>query len=535
MQNKLIIGLPSLVFLQSFTVFPEYFISISIIYVLIVVVLIAYNVYGLMLQKAVSECIALMLLMACYLMLNDDLIALNFSILNGSIINDYLAFFTKFIVCFSSALYFLIIANSLQEQKLTSFEYLLITLFAVLGLILLCSSNDLITAYLAIELYSLACYLIASFKKVSSYSVESGIKYFITGAVSSAFFLLGSSFIYGLTGSVNFSDYFDLFECSVFYQFPYYLVDFGDNLADLAWIIWWVMTHELPELFNYSFIEIGLSLILFSLFIKLALAPFHLWSLDVYEGSPTSATFFFAVIGKLSIFVLLVRLCYTSFFSLQDSWQFYSLWVGVFSIFVGSFGGLKQRKLKTLLAYSSTSHMGYVLVAFSTSTHTGIQMLFFYLIVYILAGLITWFIVLSLRLKKKDKSNKYNKELGDLASLRKSNSTLAFSFALTMFSIAGIPPVIGFLAKMSIFLSVVGISFYFIALISVLFSVVSTFYYIRVIKVLYFESTLAGKLYYPINNNKVLLLSVLVFLLIFLFINPTLLYLLNYKVILSLI
>jgi len=535
MQNKLSVGLSSLVLLQSFTVFPEYFISVSLLYVLIVVVLITYNVYGLMLQKAVSECMALILLMACYLIINDDLIALNFSIFNSSIINDYFAFLTKFVICFSSAIYFLIIANSLKEQRLTSFEYLFITLFAVLGFMLLCSSNDLLTAYLAIELSSLSCYLLASFKKTSSYSVEGGIKYFITGAVSSAFFLLGSSFIYGLTGSINFSDFFDLFECSCFYQFPYHMVDFGDNVAELAWHIWWVMTHDLPELFDYSFLEVGLSLILFSLFIKLALAPFHLWSLDVYEGSPTSATFFFAVIGKLSIFVLLVRLCYVSFFSLNNCWQFYSIWIGIFSIFVGSFGGLKQRKLKTLLAYSSTSHMGYMLVAFSSSTYIGIQMLFFYFIIYIMAGLCTWFIILSLRLRKKGLNSKYNKELGDLVLLRKSNSALAFSFALTMFSIAGIPPMIGFLAKMSVFLSIVGISFYFVALASILFSVVSTFYYIRVIKVLYFENVLVGKLYYPINNNKILILSVLVFLLIFLFINPTLLYLLNYKIILSLI
>ena len=195
MQNELMtnIGLSSVVSLQYFTLFPEYFIGVSIIYVLIVVVLITYNVYGLMLQKAVSECMALTLFMACYLIINDDLIMHLFS-LNNTILNDDFSFFAKFTVCFSSAIYFLIIANSLKEQKLTSFEYLLLTLFSVLGLMLLCSSNDLLTAYLAIELASLSCYLLASFKKTSSYSVESGVKYFITGAVSSAFFLLDVDF-----------------------------------------------------------------------------------------------------------------------------------------------------------------------------------------------------------------------------------------------------------------------------------------------------------------------------------------------------
>lgn len=520
MEKKLVIGLPSLVSLQFFTVFPEYFVSVSILYVLIVVALITYNVYGLMLQKAMSECMALILFMACYLIVNDDLIALNFSSFNHSIINDYFGFFTKFVICFFSAIYFFIIADTLKEQKLTSFEYLLVILFAVLGLMLMCSSNDLLTAYLAIELSSLAFYILASFKKTSSYSVESGIKYFITGAVSSAFFLLGSSFIYGSAGSINFSHFFDLFECSFFYEFPY-------NTARES--------VGLTELFDYNFIELGLTLILFSLFIKLALAPFHLWSLDVYEGSPTSSTVFFAVIAKLSLFVLLVRLCYFSFFSLKSCWQFYSLWIGVFSIFVGSFGGLKQRRLKTLLAYSSTSHMGYALISFSTSTYVGVQMLLFYMVIYMLSGLCMWSIVLSLRLKKKNFAAKYNKELGDLALLRKSNSSLAFALALTMFSIAGIPPMIGFLAKMSVFLSVVGISFYFVALISILFSVVSTFYYIRIIKVLYFENLLVGKLYYSIETSKTIVLSALIFSLIFLFLNPTILYLFSYKVTLSLV
>lgn len=538
MQNELLnMGLFNVVSLQSFTIFPEYFIGVSIIYILIVIVLVTYNVYGLMLQKAVSECIALIMFMACFLLINDDLIAVNLLTFNNAILNDYFSFFTKFVVCFSSAIYFLVIANSLKDQKLTSFEYLLLILFSVLGLILMCSSNDLLIVYLSIELASLSCYLLASFKKTSSYSVEGGIKYFITGAVSSAFFLLGSSFIYGITGSINFYDFFDLFNRRfIFDHFPAYMV-IGDTMANdsiAIWLIPFFKKYKLIQIFDYSFVELGLTLILFSLFIKLALAPFHLWSLDVYEGSPTSAAFFFAVIGKLSIFVLLVRLCYTSFYSLKDCWQFYSIWIGVFSIFVGSFGGLKQRKLKTLLAYSSTSHMGYVLLAFSTVTYIGIQMLFFYLILYIIAGLCTWAIILFLRLKKKGLGNKYNKELGDLVLLRKSNPALAFAFALTMFSIAGIPPMVGFLAKMSVFLSVVGISFYVVALLSILFSVVSTFYYIRIIKILYFENILVGKLYYSIDDNKTLILSLLVFSLIFLFLNPTFLYLLNYKTILFL-
>ena len=528
----------SIISLQSFTVFTEYFIALSIIYILIVVTLITYNSNGLLLQKAISECMALILFMSCYLMVNDDLISLNFLSFNHSIINDYFAFFTKFLLCFFSAVYFLFMADSLKEQKLTSFEYLIVILFAILGLVLMCCSYDLLVTYLAIELSSLAFYILASFKKTSSYSTESGIKYFITGAVSSAFFLLGSSFIYGISGSINFYDFYDLFGMDIFYVFPFRLTDWIDT--NLVLYIWYLIKEDkgdfdLPLLFDFSFIELGLTLILFSLFIKLALAPFHLWSLDVYEGSPTSSTIFFAVITKLSIFVVLVRLCYTSFFSLKDCWQFYSLWVGIFSIFVGSFGGLKQRKLKTLLAYSSTSHMGYSLIAIGTATYLGVQMLLFYLVIYMISGLCIWSIFLFLRLKKKGDTYKYNKELGDLVLLRKSNLPMSFALSLTMFSIAGIPPMVGFMAKLGVFLPLIWESFYFIALAGVLFSVVSTFYYIRIIKVLYFENLLIGKLYHPITSEKTIILSILILSLIFFFVNPTLLYLFCYKIVFSLI
>jgi NADH-quinone oxidoreductase subunit N len=283
--------------------------------------------------------------------------------------------------------------------------------------------------------------------------------------------------------------------------------------------------------FDFSFIEIGLALIIFSMCIKLAAAPFHLWSLDVYEGSPTSSSFFFAAITKLSIFVLLIRICFLNFHSAFVYWQFYFFWIGVFSVFVGSFGGLQQRRLKTLLAYSSVTNMGYALLALGTSTVIGIQMLFFHIIIYMISGLCTWSILIFLRLRKKSSSNKYNKELSDLALLRKSNPALAIAFSLTMFSIAGIPPMVGFLAKMGIFLSIINIYFYAFAVFSAVFSVIATVYYIRVIKVVYFENLLVGKLYYPINSSNTIVLSFLIFLLLLLFINPSIIFIWSHKLI----
>lgn len=203
-----------MIVLHFFTLFSEYFLSISIIYVLIISVIITGNVYNCLLQNVFSNCIALILSMTGYLIFNDDLLTSNFLNFNSSITNDYFGYFTKIIICFFSVNYFIIIANFLNEQKLISFEYLLLTLFAIFAFLLMCCSNDLITAYLAIELSAFSLYMLACFKKTSNFSIDSGIKYFVTGAISSTFYLLGSSFIYGFTGSVNFADFHDLCDCS---------------------------------------------------------------------------------------------------------------------------------------------------------------------------------------------------------------------------------------------------------------------------------------------------------------------------------
>lgn len=524
-------GLTSVILLQSFTVFPEYFISISAIYVLIVIVIITYNVYGLLIHKALSECLALILLMACYLILNDhDVLISNTLSFHNSIINDYLAYLSKFVISLFTAFYFLLISSSLKEQKLTSFEYLLIILLSTLGLLLMCSSGDLLTAYLSIELSSLALYILAAFRKTSTYSIESGLKYFITGAVSSGFFLLGSSFLYLNSGSIYFNDFVALFTAKWGY-YPNMLEEDLEQFLELTIMILkhFKLEHEIwrpwyigSDLVDFSFIEIGLAFIFFSLLIKIACAPFHLWSLDVYEGSPTSSSFFFAAITKLSIFILLIRLTHTCFIYSCTKWYLYFIIIGVLSIFVGSFGGLKQRKVKTLLAYSSITNMGYALVALGTIKNIALQMLFFHLIIYMISGLCTWSIILLLRLKTKKNDNKYSKELGDLALLRKSNPALAFAFSLTMFSIAGIPPLVGFLPKMFIFLSALTKWYVIVIIASAILSVIATFYYIRIIKVVYFENLLVGKLYYPINTNITLIISCLIFSLLFLFFNSNL-------------
>jgi NADH:ubiquinone oxidoreductase subunit 2 (subunit N) len=621
---------------------------------------------------------SLFIILAMFLLLNEDLLVANSLISNNFIINDYLSFATKLVIFITSAAFLLIINISFRDEPIqNNFEYVILITISVLGLLLLCSSNDLITAYLSIELHSIAFYIMSAFKRSSSYSIESGLKYFIIGALSSAFFLFGSSILYGCMGSLNFDDlrlFFSLIALStetstsgndsltlisfnniltpsivssilsygtvfgesfqvklpqlysttpdnlidwcylttdasiistlfsndflqlsssedflVYSISTYFITDFlatifaldwiatkelnlelvsfyydvsfinsfvssdlslslldytkiniKENLALLKQIYEMYLTSEVsiatslgPSMLNLNLISIGFFFICVSLFIKLSIAPFHYWSLDVYEGSPNTTTFFFAVVPKISLFVLLMRLCYISFYPIfSNDFQVYFFALAVLSILVGSLGGLEQRKLKTLLAYSSISHTGYLLLAFSTGNIEGVQMLFYYLVIYMISGLSFWAVYLFLIQKRDIYFNKNNKELADLVLLKESNPMLALILAMTLFSIAGIPPIVGFLAKIGVFLVAIKSSAYLVSVVSIILSVISTFYYIRLIKVLYFENALVGKLYLPITTQKSLLIAVFFFLLIILCVDPILIYLLFYKAIL---
>ena len=490
---------------------------------------------------------SLFMILAMFLLLNEDLLILNSLSSNNFILNDYLSFAAKLVICTASTAFLTIINISLRDEPIqNNFEYVVLITISVLGLLLLCSSNDLITAYLAIELHSIAFYIMAAFKRNSSYSIESGLKYFIIGALSSAFFLFGSSIIYGCMGSLSFDDlrmFFSLItlttETSVslndslisissnnsltpsiissilaysavlgenfqvklpqpysttpdnlvdwyyltadagvitsffpsdFLQassnedflvypiFSYFITDFLTTIFALDWIASkeldcgllsfcydisfvnffvssdlflslldynkvsseenLILLKQIYEMYitseasivtplgssmlNLNLVSIGFFLICVSLFIKLSIAPFHYWSLDVYEGSPNTTTFFFAVVPKISLFVLLMRLCYTSFYPIfVNDFQIYFFALAVLSIFVGSLGGLEQRKLKTLLAYSSVSHTGYLLLAFSAGNAEGVHMLFYYLVIYMISGLSFWSVYLFL-IQKKD-------------------------------------------------------------------------------------------------------------------------------------
>jgi len=430
-----------------------------------------------------------LLLTAC-LLNNSYLIAEEIIIFNGSFVVDYLSLCTKNIIIVASIGCFLISQDYLDRSKLNFFEYYLLTLLSILGLLLLVSSNDLITAYLAIEMQSLSFYVLATFKRESAFSTESGLKYFILGAFSSGLILFGSSYIYGLTGSLNFTDLSILLDGLTF-------------------------ENSFNSFSTLDGLKIFILFIITGLLFKLAAAPFHMWSPDVYEGAPTSSTAIFAIVPKIAVFVLLIRLFHGSFYNLIDSWQHMIIFSAVISVIIGSFVALKQRKLKRLIAYSAISHVGYLLLAFSTGTFEGTQSLFFYMIVYMITGLATWSIVLSI-----DSIYGSTKNLSDITALVQINKVMAITFSLILFSLAGVPPLAGFYAKMYVFLVAMSSSFYLSALIAILSSVISTFYYIRVIKVIYFEKPEGLLFYFPVSQVTSLVLGTSFFLIVLLFIEP---------------
>ena len=498
---------------------PEIFLGISIVYLIIHGTFISVNRKYLLIQSSVLYLSVLVISMFCFLLINNSIECNNFQTFNNNIIVDFLSFFSKIWIAVIAIFCFLMVQSYVVKQKINYFEYNVLVLFALLGIFFICSANDLITSYLAIELQSLSFYLMAAMKKDSAFSVDAGLKYFILGAFSSSLFLFGSSILYGVSGTTNFEDLKNLlFSMSWNFQ----IIDDIDKY------------NYVKDLFlNGNLIQFGLIFIFISLLFKLAVAPFHLWSIDVYEGSPSSSTIFFAVVPKLAIFVLFLRIFYSTFFEYITKWRYYIIILAILSVLIGSFGGLAQKKLKSLLAYSSISHMGYTLIAFSTGTFEGLQALFCYLFLYMIAGLCLWSIFLILQLKYKY-TKKQNKDLGDLSRLNQSNSILALFFSTVLFSIAGLPPMIGFLVKIGIFLVSIEASMYLVAIISILCSVISTFYYIRIVKIIYFESSIVGKLYYPIKSVLSIIVVCLFYFLLFLFINPTLLYLISYKIILLL-
>jgi len=490
-------------------ILPEIFIASSILVLIIYGVLLsASSVYNFpLINKSITFLSALILLFTLLLLYNNPILFR--VIFNNTFIFDDLAFFSKGFIIVSSIACLLMSQDYIEYYRLNSFEYCILILFAILGLLLLISSSDLISAYLAIEMQSLSFYVLAAFKRNSAFSTEAGLKYFILGAFSSSLILFGSSILYGFTGTTNFQNLFHV------------LNDISFNISNGTLI------------YGFKFYYYNTSVIIASLFIavgllfKLAAAPFHMWSPDVYEGSPMSSAALFAIVPKIAILILFTRIFLNNFFSNIYWWQIIIIFCAILSVLIGSFVALKQRKIKRLIAYSAISHVGYLLIAFSTSTFIGIQALFFYIFIYMITGISVWVILLSTQLFNNQQSNGQN--LVDISSVINTNPLLAITFAITLFSLAGVPPLAGFYAKMQIFLASIESSMYIVSVIGVMSSVISTFYYIRIIKILYFEKNFNWNFYAPMGQIKSIILGISLFFIVLLFMNPNLFNLWAYK------
>jgi NADH-quinone oxidoreductase subunit N len=338
------------------------------------------------------------------------------------------------------------------EKTLRSYEFPILILFATLGMCLIISSNDLIVFYLGVELQSLCLYVLASYKRNSNFSAEAGLKYFVLGSFASGFLIFGSSLIFGFLGTTNFN------EIVLLLAFK--------NLGTL----------KAPVLLGLLFILVG---ILF----KLPAAPFHNWAPDVYEGAPTIVTAFFAIVPKIAIVGVLGRILYVVFLSFSYYWIHILTFCAILSLIIGSLGALFQTSIKRFLAYSTITHVGFMLVGLSTGSLIGLSSSLLYLFVYISLNLGFFIILVGVR---KGRSKKELVTINDLVVLSQSNPVLGFFVTLNLFSMAGIPPLIGFYSKFLILFSAVYSKLWLLAFISVLVSVISCAYYIRLVKIIYF-------------------------------------------------
>jgi NADH-quinone oxidoreductase subunit N len=377
-------------------------------------------------------------------------------------LNDESARIIKLCFIFISLLSLFIIYRSFALQNLNFFEYFSIFLLAILSLLLLASSSDLISTYLLIEMQALCFYVLASFRRSSAFSTEAGLKYFISGSFISGLFLFGASLIYGCLGTLNFNHLSFLLSFS-----------FNENLI----------------IFKY-FVLLGVLLIIIVLLFKIASAPFHFWAPDVYEGAPLSSTITFSILPKLVIFSFFVKwISITSclFSDIKDILVF----VGILSVMVGTFFALRQKRMKRLVIYSSIAQIGFLVAALACGTFDGLASIFFFLIIYLISSVLMWNHITffsEFETYEKYSFNGMPLFLTSLSNLFEMNRLWAFSFLIIFFSIAGIPPASGFLAKIYVLFSLIDADQLIGGLFLIMISAISVFYYLRVIKVIYFES-----------------------------------------------
>jgi NADH-quinone oxidoreductase subunit N len=329
------------------------------------------------------------------------------------------------------------------------FEFPVLVLLASTGMMMMISANDLIALYVGLELQSLSLYVVAAFARDSARSSEAGLKYFVLGALSSGMMLYGASLIYGFTGSTEFARIAETLRAS------------GANLG---------------LIFGLVFLMTGFAF-------KISAVPFHMWTPDVYEGAPTPVTAFFAAAPKLAAMALTVRALFAAFPSIATEWQQIVTFLAIASMALGSFAAIGQRNIKRLMAYSSIGHMGYALVGLAAGSVEGVQGVIVYLAIYLAMTLGTFACILAMR-----RDGRMVEDIDQLSGLSRTSPLMAFMLAMLLFSLAGVPPLAGFFAKFYVFLAAIHARLYGLAVTGVLLSVVGAYYYLRIVKVMYFDA-----------------------------------------------
>ncbi len=420
-------------------VLPEILISIIIMFLLI------FGVYKKKSSSLVYNLSTLGLFLILAVIINLDA-NIEVSLFNDSYSVDTLSRFMKILLILSGIFVMLSSTKYIQINEINKIEYPILILCSILGMMVMISSNDLIVFYIGLELQSLALYVLASFNRDNILSTESGLKYFVLSALSSGLLLYGCSLIYGFSESTNF---FDILQ----------------NTKDVKYGL----------TFGIVFILVGLAF-------KISAVPFHMWAPDVYQGSPTSVTLFFALLPKIAALTVFIRFLYIPFFNLIDQWQMIIIFLSIASMIFGAVAAIGQKNLKRLIAYSSISHMGYALAGLSTGTVQGVHSSITYMTIYLVMNLAFFSCLFMLK-----RNYEYYENIDDLSGLSKNHPLLALSLLIVLFSLAGIPPLAGFFAKFYIFVAVINEKMYFLAIVGLLATVIAAFYYLRIIKIIYFD------------------------------------------------
>lgn len=368
---------------------------------------------------------------------------------NGLFVVDSFGGFMKVLSLLATAVAIVMALSYAEREGMRRFELPVLMMISALGMIMMISANDLISLYVGLELQSLALYVVAAFRRDTIKSTEAGLKYFVLGALSSGMLLYGASMIYGFTGSTNFTT-------------------LAQSLGSGG-------QPSIGLIVGIVFLSAGLAF-------KISAVPFHMWTPDVYEGAPTPITAFFAAAPKVAAIALLTRVLVGPFHGLIDQWQQIVVFISIASMVLGGVAAINQRNIKRLMAYSSIGNIGYALVGLAAGTEGGVSGLAIYMAIYIVATIGIFAVILSMR-----RRGQMVEEIGDLAGLSRSQPMLAYLLAIFMFSLAGIPPFAGFWSKWFVFYAAIDVGLIGLSVIGVLASVISAFYYIRIIKVMFFD------------------------------------------------